>query len=249
MRARRLFIILYAASGAAALVYEVTWTRLLTLQLGHTVAAVSTVLAAFGGLALAVAAAPRASLRVRDPRARGGGDRVALAAGAVRVGAAFGAGVRGRYGAGAVRDRPRRAEPDARRRARHGDGGDVPDRGGMVCWRDARCLVRRHPVCGQHRRRRRRRDCIRLLPDSGNRPALHDLGRRRAERRRGGRRRASRPAAGSTERRAREPAEAKRSPPRKRKLCALSGLCVQFRRRIRPPPWRAPPSPSPGSRR
>src|SRR3954468_23787673 len=52
-RARRLFLGLYAASGAAALVYEVTWTRLLTLQLGHTVAAASTVLAAFmGGLAL-----------------------------------------------------------------------------------------------------------------------------------------------------------------------------------------------------
>ena len=50
---RRLFVLLYAASGAAALVYEVTWTRLLTLQLGHTVAAASTVLAAFmGGLAL-----------------------------------------------------------------------------------------------------------------------------------------------------------------------------------------------------
>jgi len=49
---RRLFVVLYAASGAAALVYEVTWTRLLTLQLGHTVAAASTVLAAFmGGLA------------------------------------------------------------------------------------------------------------------------------------------------------------------------------------------------------
>ena len=47
--ARRVFILLYAASGAAALVYEVTWTRLLTLQLGHTVAAVSTVLAAFMG--------------------------------------------------------------------------------------------------------------------------------------------------------------------------------------------------------
>jgi spermidine synthase len=50
---RRVFVLLYAASGAAALVYEVTWTRLLTLQLGHTVAAASTVLAAFmGGLAL-----------------------------------------------------------------------------------------------------------------------------------------------------------------------------------------------------
>ena len=53
MSAGRLFVSLYCASGAAALVYEVTWTRLLTLQLGHTVAAASTVLAAFmGGLAV-----------------------------------------------------------------------------------------------------------------------------------------------------------------------------------------------------
>jgi spermidine synthase len=52
MAQRRLFALLYAASGAAALVYEVAWTRMLTLQLGHTVAAASTVLAAFmGGLA------------------------------------------------------------------------------------------------------------------------------------------------------------------------------------------------------
>src|SRR5213594_3920028 len=50
---QRVFVALYAASGAAALVYEVAWTRLLTLQMGHTVAAASTVLAAFmGGLAL-----------------------------------------------------------------------------------------------------------------------------------------------------------------------------------------------------
>jgi spermidine synthase len=67
MRARRAFILLYAASGAAALVYEVTWTRLLTLQLGHTVAAVATVLAAFmGGLAVGAWIAGRrgvASLR------------------------------------------------------------------------------------------------------------------------------------------------------------------------------------------
>jgi spermidine synthase len=55
---RRLFVLLYTASGAAALVYEVAWTRLLTLQLGHTVAAASTVLAAFmGGLALGAAVA------------------------------------------------------------------------------------------------------------------------------------------------------------------------------------------------
>src|SRR5207249_9013646 len=53
MVGRRLFLFLYMASGAAALVYEVVWTRLLTLQLGHTVAAASTVLAAFmGGLAI-----------------------------------------------------------------------------------------------------------------------------------------------------------------------------------------------------
>ena len=49
---RSLFVGLYALSGAAALVYEIAWTRLLTLQMGQTVAAVSTVLAAFmGGLA------------------------------------------------------------------------------------------------------------------------------------------------------------------------------------------------------
>jgi spermidine synthase len=49
---RRLLVVLYTASGAAALVYEVVWTRMLALQLGHTVAAASTVLAAFmGGLA------------------------------------------------------------------------------------------------------------------------------------------------------------------------------------------------------
>ena len=35
MKPRRVFVLLYAASGAAALIYEVTWTRLLTLQLGH----------------------------------------------------------------------------------------------------------------------------------------------------------------------------------------------------------------------
>ena len=61
---RRFFVLLYTASGAAALVYEVTWTRLLTLQLGHTVAAASTVLAAFmGGLALGAWLAGRCSLR------------------------------------------------------------------------------------------------------------------------------------------------------------------------------------------
>src|SRR5690349_11357203 len=53
MTPRRIFILIYCASGAAALIYEVAWTRMLSLQLGHTVAATSTVLAAFmGGLAI-----------------------------------------------------------------------------------------------------------------------------------------------------------------------------------------------------
>jgi spermidine synthase len=61
---RTLFILLYTVSGAAALVYEVVWTRLLTLQLGHTVAAASTVLAAFmGGLAVGAWIAGRVSQR------------------------------------------------------------------------------------------------------------------------------------------------------------------------------------------
>src|SRR5436309_3333682 len=61
---RRIFALLYAASGAAALVYEVAWTRLLTLQLGHTVAAASTVLAAFmGGLAAGFWLVPALGLR------------------------------------------------------------------------------------------------------------------------------------------------------------------------------------------
>ena len=50
---RWVFVTCYAASGAAALVYQVAWTRLFSLQLGHTTAAASTVLAAFmGGMAL-----------------------------------------------------------------------------------------------------------------------------------------------------------------------------------------------------
>jgi spermidine synthase len=50
-RAAFLFVVLL--SGAAALIYEVLWLRVLTLSMGHTTAAVGTVLAAFmGGLAL-----------------------------------------------------------------------------------------------------------------------------------------------------------------------------------------------------
>jgi len=62
------FLLLFALSGAAALVYEVVWTRLLTLQIGHGLAAASTVLAAFmGGLAVGAAAGGRIGQRL-DPR-------------------------------------------------------------------------------------------------------------------------------------------------------------------------------------
>jgi spermidine synthase len=49
----RVLPVLYVTSGMAALILEVTWSRLLTLQFGHTTGASSTVLAAFmGGLAV-----------------------------------------------------------------------------------------------------------------------------------------------------------------------------------------------------
>jgi spermidine synthase len=51
-RERWLFLAAYTCSGLAALIYEVSWTRLLTLYMGHSLAAASTVVAAFmGGLA------------------------------------------------------------------------------------------------------------------------------------------------------------------------------------------------------
>ena len=59
------FLILFAVSGAAALIYEVVWTRLLTLYLGHGLAAASAVLAAFmGGLAAGAGAAGRMAGRL-----------------------------------------------------------------------------------------------------------------------------------------------------------------------------------------
>lgn len=67
-----LFLLAYTCSGLAGLIYEVSWTRLLTLHIGHTTAAASAVVAAFlGGLAAGAAAmgplasrlTPRQSLR------------------------------------------------------------------------------------------------------------------------------------------------------------------------------------------
>jgi spermidine synthase len=60
-----LFLIAYTCSGLAGLIYEVTWTRMLTLFIGHTTAAASTVVAAFlGGLAIGAGAAGRIASRL-----------------------------------------------------------------------------------------------------------------------------------------------------------------------------------------
>jgi spermidine synthase len=62
---RWIFLAAYAASGLAGLVYEVAWTRLLTLYIGHATAATSTVVAAFmGGLAAGSLLGSRAAVRV-----------------------------------------------------------------------------------------------------------------------------------------------------------------------------------------
>ena len=66
------FLVLFAVSGAAALIYEVVWTRQLTLTMGHGLAAASAVLAAFmGGLAVGAGAAGRHG-RHQGRRGRGG---------------------------------------------------------------------------------------------------------------------------------------------------------------------------------
>src|SRR5262245_6318053 len=70
VRLRRLFRILYLLSGAAALLYEVVWLRLLTLSMGHTSRAVGILLAAFmGGLAVGAWSAGRAASSMAPARA------------------------------------------------------------------------------------------------------------------------------------------------------------------------------------
>ena len=59
------FLVAYTCSGVAGLIYEVSWTRLLTLHIGHTTAAASAVVAAFmGGLAIGAAVAGRLAARL-----------------------------------------------------------------------------------------------------------------------------------------------------------------------------------------
>jgi len=67
---RRVFLLAYACSGAAGLIYEVIWMRLLALNVGHAVAATGTVLAAFmGGLAGGAVAVSGVASRVDRQRA------------------------------------------------------------------------------------------------------------------------------------------------------------------------------------
>jgi spermidine synthase len=65
-----LFLLAYTCSGLAGLVYEVSWTRLLTLYIGHTTAAASAVVAAFlGGLAIGAGGGGIIAARLRPTRA------------------------------------------------------------------------------------------------------------------------------------------------------------------------------------
>ena len=60
-----LFLVAYTCSGAAGLIYEVSWTRQLTLYIGHSTAAASAVVAAFmGGLAFGAVAGGRLAARL-----------------------------------------------------------------------------------------------------------------------------------------------------------------------------------------
>jgi spermidine synthase len=67
---KRSFVLIYACSGLAGLIYQVTWTRLLTLYMGHTVAAVTTVVATFmGGLAVGALIGGRITKRLTRRKA------------------------------------------------------------------------------------------------------------------------------------------------------------------------------------
>src|SRR5262245_29545498 len=64
----RLLLLCFFLSGATALVYEVVWLRMLGLVFGHTVFAITTVLAAFmAGLGLGSVLFGRRAARFADP--------------------------------------------------------------------------------------------------------------------------------------------------------------------------------------
>lgn len=75
-----LLLLLFFASGAAGLIYEVVWIRLLSLTLSVTVYALTTVLCSFmGGLALGAALAGNLGRRVRRPLLAYGVIEIAIA--------------------------------------------------------------------------------------------------------------------------------------------------------------------------
>ncbi len=66
--ATALAIVLFFVSGAAGLIYEVLWSRMLTLEMGSTAYALATILTVFmGGLALGSAIGGRFGARLRNP--------------------------------------------------------------------------------------------------------------------------------------------------------------------------------------
>jgi spermidine synthase len=70
MGRRWIFFGAYTCSGVAALVYEVTWSRLFALSMGHSIAAASSVLAAFmGGLSAGAFLGGHLAARVRPRQA------------------------------------------------------------------------------------------------------------------------------------------------------------------------------------
>ena len=193
------FLVLFAVSGAAALIYEVVWTRLLTLHMGHGLAAASAVLAAFMGGLAAGAGAGRALCRhaaspARADALRNARDRHRRPRGADAV---------------APARRPAAARRDLRRwpwratfafvrlassvlllsRAGGLHGRDLSDRVALDrAHRIDRGPGRRRAVCRQHPWRRSRSGAGRLRVDSGARTTRHDLRRRRAQPGRGRRR-------------------------------------------------------------
>ena len=67
-RRDHLLLVAFVLSGAAALGYELLWTRLLGLALGHeTLGVLGVLVGFFGGMAAGAAALHRRVLRVRDP--------------------------------------------------------------------------------------------------------------------------------------------------------------------------------------
>ncbi len=170
---RGLFLLLFAVSGAAALIYEVVWTRLLTLHLGHGLAAASAVLAAFmGGLAAGAGAAGRVAGRFSPSRALRiyAGLEIAIAVLALLMpfalvavrpllAAAYADGAGG--GTFALLRAGHQRAVAVRAGGVH--GRDVPDRLALDGAHGVhRCTGRRHVVCGQHARAPRPARCSRV---------------------------------------------------------------------------------------